>query len=86
MMDTVFKYVSEVAPDGHIPVPEEIRQRLATVAPHTLIQITIRVLQPTVEQEQAAWEAFLSMGQDASSGQFPDASLHHNRYLYRKTR
>jgi hypothetical protein len=83
-MDTVIEYVSEVAPDGHIPVPEEIRQQLAAAAPNTQLQITIRVLQPTVEQEQAAWEAFARMGQDASPGQLPDAALHHDRYLYRK--
>jgi hypothetical protein len=53
-MDSVIEYVGEVLPDGQLSVPEEVRQRLAATASHTQIQVTIRLLQPTPEQEQVA--------------------------------
>lgn len=83
-MDTVIEYVGEVLPDGQLSVPEEVRQKLAAAVPHTHIQVTIRLLQSTADQEQAAWEAFLQMGQDAGPGRLSDASIQHDRYLYRK--
>ena len=85
-MDTLIEYVSEVFPDGQFPIPEDVRQKLAGAAPHTQVQITIRLLHPTEEQEQAAWDALLQMGQDAGQGRLPDASTQHDRYIYQKER
>jgi len=83
MMDKVIEYMGEVLPDGHLSVPEEIRQTLAS-EPHAKIQVTIRLLQSTVEQEQEAWAAFRQLGQDAGPGQLSDAAADHDRYLYSK--
>jgi hypothetical protein len=82
-MEKVIEYVGEVLPDGHLSVPEEVRQTLATT-PHAQVQVTIKLLQPTAALEQEAWTAFRRLGQDASSGRLPDASTHHDRYLYGK--
>ena len=67
-MDRVIEYVCEVLPDGQLSVPEEVRQELAAAAPHTQVQVTMRLLQPTPEQEHSAWETLRRMGQDAGSG------------------
>jgi hypothetical protein len=79
----VIEYFGEVLPDGHLSVPEEVRQTLAAT-PHTQIQVTIRLLQPDAEQAQAAWTVFRQLGQDAAPGRLPDASTQHDRYLYGK--
>jgi glutamate/tyrosine decarboxylase-like PLP-dependent enzyme len=79
----VIEYIGEVLPDGHLSVPEEIRQALA-VAPHAQVQVTIKLLQPTADQVQEAWEAFRRLGQDAGQGRLADAAIQHDRYLYSK--
>ena len=82
-MNSVIEYVGEVLPDGHLSMPEEVRQTLAA-APHTQIQVTIKLLQPDAAQVHAAWTAFRQLGQGASPGRLPDASTQHDRYLYDK--
>jgi hypothetical protein len=82
-MKTLAEYIGNVLPDGHLSVPEEVRQALA-LEPHTQIQVTIRLLQPDAEQVQKAWMAFRHLGQDAGPGRLPDASTQHDRYLYGK--
>ena len=82
-MDKIIEYVGEVLPDGHVSIPEEIRQTLAA-SPHAQIQITIKLLQSDEERQQEAWEVFRRMGQDAKPGRLQDASIHHDRYLYGK--
>ena len=82
-MQRVIKYIGEVLPDGHLSVPEEVRQTLAAT-PHTRLQVTIRLLRPEAKQVQAAWTVFRQLGQDATPGRLSDASVHHDRYLYGK--
>jgi hypothetical protein len=82
-MDKVIEYVGEVLSDGHLSVPEEIRQALAA-EPHAKIKVTIRLLQSTREQTQEAWEALYRLGHDAEPGQLRDAAADHDRYLYSK--
>lgn len=84
-MQRVIEYVGEILPDGHLFVPEEVRQVLAS-ASYTQLQVTIRLLQPEGEQVQAAWEAFRQLGQDAVPGHLPDAAVSHDQYLYGKER
>ena len=84
-MQRVIEYVGEILPDGHLFVPEEVRQVLAS-ASYTQLQVTITLLQPEVEQVQAAWEAFRQLGQDAVPGRLPDAAVSHDQYLYSKKR
>lgn len=82
-VNRVIEYVGELLPDGHLSVPEEIRQTLAAI-PYTQIQITIRLLQPDAEQVQEAWTVFRHLGRDAGPGRLADASTQHDRYLYGK--
>ena len=82
-MNGVIEYVGEVLPDGHLSMPEEVRQTLAAV-PHTQLQVTVRLLQPDAAQVQAAWRVFRQLGQEAGPGRLPDASTQHDRYLYDK--
>ena len=84
-MQRVIKYIGEVLPDGHLSVPEEVRQTLAAT-PHARLQVTIRLLRPEAEQVQAAWEAFRQLGQDTVPGHLPDAAASHDQYLYGKER
>lgn len=82
-MQRVIEYVGEVLPDGHLSVPEEVRQTLASTA-YTQLQVTLRLLQPDAEQGEAAWSVFRSLGQDAEPGRLLDAAVQHDRYLYGK--
>jgi len=82
-MQRVIEYVGEMLPDGHLSVPKEVRQALTSVA-YTQLQVTIRLLQPEVEQIQAAWAALRQLGQDATPGRLSDAAISHDRYLYGK--
>lgn len=82
-MQRVIEYVGEMLPDGHLSIPEEVRQTLTSVA-YTQLQVTIRLLQPEVEQIQAAWAALRQLGQDATPGRLSDAAISHDRYLYGK--
>jgi hypothetical protein len=84
-MQRVIEYVGEILPDGHLFVPEEVRQILES-ASYTQLQVTIRLLQPEAEQAQAAWEAFRQLGQDALPGHLLDAAISHDHYLYGKER
>ena len=36
------------------------------------------------ENDEKAWEIFISMGKDAVTGKNTDISVHHDRYLYSK--
>ena len=76
-MQHVIEYIGEVLPDGHLSVPEEVRQTLASV-PHTRLQITIRLLQPEAAQIQEAWMAFRQLEQDATPGRLLNAAVHHD--------
>jgi hypothetical protein len=82
-MQRVIEYVGEMLPDGHLSVPEEVRQTLTSVA-YTQLQVTIRLLQPQEEQMQAAWAAWQQLGQDAIPGRLADAAVSHDHYLYGK--
>jgi len=82
-MKTLAEYVGSILPDGHLSVPDEVRQALGLEL-HAQVQVTIRLLQPDAEQGQKAWTVFRQMGQGADSGCLPDASTQHDRYLYGK--
>ena len=84
-MQRVIEYVGEILPDGHLFVPEKVRQVLAS-ASYTQLQVTITLLQPEAEQVQAPWEAFRQLGQDTLPGHLPDAAVSHDQYLYGKER
>ena len=82
-MKTLVEYVGNVLSDGHLSVPEEVRQALG-LEPHVQVQVTIKLIQPDAKQVQEAWALFRHMGQGAGPGRLPDASTQHDRYLYGK--
>ena len=67
MVHKEIEYVGEILDDGHLSVPEELRHALELV-PNVQLQVTIRIVQPDIEQSQAAWEVFRRLGQDAKPG------------------
>ena len=83
MVHKEIEYVGEILDDGHLSVPEELRHALELV-PNVQLQVTIRIVQPDVEQSQAAWEVFRRLGQDAKPGCLLDAAAQHDQYLYGK--
>ena len=88
-MDSVIEYEGEVLPDGNLPIPQEVRQRLAAT-PHAAVRVTIQILTaprtPVPEQLEEAWEVFGQLGQSPDPGRLPDASVRHDEYLYGKKR
>jgi hypothetical protein len=88
-MDSVIEYEGEVLPDGNLPIPQEVRQRLAAT-PHVVVRVTIQILAapqiPVPEQVEDAWEAFGQLGQSPDPGRLPEASVRHDEYLYGKKR
>jgi len=77
------EYVGEVLKDGHLSLPEAVRQRLRLV-PATLVRVTIAVPEVGTSQLKDAWELFRIMGRDAVPGRLLNASIEHDRYLYGK--
>lgn len=88
-MDHVIEYEGEVLPDGNLPVPQEVRERLAAT-PHTAVRVTIQILTalrtPAPTQIEDAWDAFCQLGQSPDLGRLPDASVRHDEYLYGKNK
>lgn len=86
-MDSVIEYEGEVLADGNLPIPQDIRQRLAAT-PHAAVRITIQILPtlqtPVLEQTEDAWAAFVQLGQSPDPGHLPEASVRHDEYLYGK--
>jgi len=86
-VDSVIEYEGEVLPDGNLPIPQEVRQRLAAT-PHAAVRVTIQILAaprtPGPEQIEEAWEAFDQLGQSSDPGRLSDASVRHDEYLYGK--
>jgi len=66
IVTSVIEYDGEVLPDGSLPVPLDVRQRLAAT-PHATVRVTIQILttpQIPAEQLEDAWEAFCQLGQN----------------------
>jgi hypothetical protein len=88
-MDSVIEYEGEILPDGDLPLPQEVRQRLAAT-PHAAVRVTIQILTaprtPAPAQAEDAWEAFNQLGQSPDPGRLLDASVRHDEYLYGKKR
>ena len=88
-MNSVIEYEGEVLADGNLPIPQEVRQRLAAT-PHAAVRVTIQILTtlqtPVLEQAEEAWAAFDQLGQSPDPGRLPEASVRHDEYLYGKER
>lgn len=79
----VIEYTGEVLPDGHLSLPDRIREELS-LSPHRSVKITITVETPHVSNEQGGWEVFRLLGRDAVAGKLSNASAEHDKYLYKK--
>ena len=88
-MDSRIEYEGKVLADGNLPIPQEVRQRLAAT-PHAAVRVTIQILPtlqtPVLEQAEDAWAAFAQLGQSPAPGYLPEASTRHDEYLYGKKR
>ena len=69
MVHKEIEYVGEILADGPLSVPEELCHALE-LAPNVQLQVTIRLVQPDIEQSQAAWEVFRRLGQDCQARLF----------------
>jgi hypothetical protein len=86
MNDTVKQeeYIGEVLSDGHLSLPDVVRQRLSLV-PSSIVKVVITLENMEKESATNAWNLFRSMGRSATTGKLTNSSEEHDRYLYEKT-
>lgn len=75
------EYVGEVLGDGHLSLPEAVREELG-LQPSARVQVVLSVPEADSEAVREAWELFQEMGRDAAAGCLPNAATEHDRYLY----
>ena len=75
------EYVGVVEADGHLSLPEAVRDQL-----HLRSEQVLRVTIVTTETDEAinpsALDCWRSMGRDAATGRVRDAAANHDKYLY----
>jgi hypothetical protein len=86
MMNTVRQeeYMGEVLNDGHLSIPEGVRQRLS-LSPSSVVKVVITLTTPETENAKDAWNLFRSMGHSAQPGIFEKSAEDHDRHLYGKS-
>lgn len=52
------------------------------VQPGEIRVVAVPTEDQVAESSDAAWDAFLALGQDAEAGTLPNPSVQHDRYLY----
>jgi len=77
------EYMGEVLTDGHLSLPEEVRQRLS-LRPSSVVKVVITLTRPEIESTNDAWNLFRSMGRSATPGIMEKAAEDHDRILYGK--
>jgi hypothetical protein len=77
------EYIGEVLEDGHLSLPEFVRQQLG-LEPSAQVQVSVTVPEADPADVQEAWACFRQMGQDANSGKLANVSTNHDQYLYGK--
>jgi len=85
MNDTVKQeeYIGEVLSDGHLSLPDVVRQRLSLV-PSSIVKVVITLENMEKESVTNAWNLFRSMGRSATAGKLTNSAEEHDRYLYEK--
>ena len=85
MNDTVKQeeYIGEVLSDGHLSLPDVVRQRLSLV-PSSIVKVVITLENMEKESVTNAWNLFRSMGRSATTGKLTNSAEEHDRYLYEK--
>ena len=76
----VIEYIGEILPDGHLSIPDEVKDELELHKSNSL-KITLTFLS---SDEKRGWEIFRQMGKYAESGTLQNASEDHDKYLYGK--
>lgn len=75
------EYIGEVLSDGHLSLPDVVRQRLSLV-PKSIVKVLITLEDTEKENSTEAWDLFRSMGRTAAKGKLKNAAEEHDRYLY----
>jgi hypothetical protein len=77
------EYIGEVLSDGHLSLPDAVRQRLSLV-PASIVKVYITVENMEKECTANAWTLVRSMGRAAATGKLKNSAEEHDRYLYKK--
>jgi len=77
------EYIGEVLSDGHLSLPDVVRQRLS-LAPSSIVKVVITLENMEKESATNAWNLFRSMGRPATTGKLTNSAEEHDRYLYEK--
>jgi hypothetical protein len=77
------EYMGEVLEDGHLSLPESVRQQLG-LEPSTVVQVSVTVPEVNPANVQEAWARFRQMGKNATPGKLSNVSTDHDQYLYGK--
>ncbi len=78
------EYMGEVLNDGHLSLPEGVRQRLS-LRPLSVVKVVITLAPPETESTNDAWNLFRSMGRSAEPGILDKSAEDHDRHLYAKS-
>ena len=77
------EYVGEVLSDGHLSLPESIRQKLS-LKPSSVVKVVISLTGAETKSKTEAWKVFRSMGRSEKPGILANAAEDHDRYIYGK--
>jgi len=77
------EYIGEVLSDGHLSLPDAVRQRLSLV-PASIVKVLITLENMEKENTTNAWNLFRSMGRTATTGKLKNSAEEHDHYLYEK--
>lgn len=77
------EYMGEVLIDGHLSLPEGVRQRMS-LRPSSVVKVIITLPPPEAESTNDAWNLFRSMGHSAEPGILEKSAEDHDHHLYGK--
>ena len=78
------EYMGEVLIDGHLSLPDVVRQRLS-LKPSSVVKVVITLTHPDTKSTNEAWNLFRSMGRSAEPGILAKSAEDHDRHLYEKS-
>ncbi len=78
-MDKELEYEGVVLEDGHLSLPEFVKEKLRL---RPLTAVAIRISRRHHSELEGAWHVLASMGDTAGEGKLDEASERHDDYLY----
>ena len=78
-----FRYVGKVLSDGRLSLPRKVREKLQLESGQE-IEVRVRIRDDAQQLPDEAYEPLRKFIGLAKTGK-PDASVHHDKYLYGKT-